>query len=62
MQTKKQLGRKMVNLSPYGVSLLNDRASRINKERAKIGKPDIKINTLLEAALENLTVEMGVVK
>lgn len=54
--------RKMVNLSSYGAALLGDRKARIDKQRAKIGKPEITYSALVEVALENLTIEMGVNK
>jgi len=60
--TEELTERKMVNLSPYAASLLENRKAMIDKQRKKIGKPKIKINQLIEAALENLTVEMGVAK
>jgi len=60
--TKEPTERKMVNLSPYAASLLANRKAMIDKQRKKLGKPEIKIGQILEAALENLTVEMGVAK
>ena len=60
--TKEPTERKMVNLSPYAASLLANRKAMIDKQRKKMGKPEIKICQILEAALENLTVQMGVEK
>ena len=60
--TKELTERKMVNLSPYAASLLANRKVMIDKQRKKLGKPEIKIGQILEAALENLTVEMGAAK
>jgi hypothetical protein len=60
--TKAPTERKMVNLSPYAASLLENRKAMMDKQRKKLGKPDIKIGQILEAALENLTIEMGVNK
>lgn len=59
---KKPETRKMVNLSPYATALLNDRKARIDKQRGKIGKPDITYTALIELAIENLTIEMGIAK
>ncbi|HTH32578.1 MAG TPA: hypothetical protein VL946_14610 [Lacibacter sp.] len=59
---KGKKNRHMVNLSPYGAALLGDRKARIDKQRAKLGKPDITYSALVEAALENMTIEMGVNK
>jgi hypothetical protein len=61
-QTKEPPERKMVNLSPYAVSLLENRKAMIDKQRKKMGKPPIKITQIIEAALENITVEIGVAK
>lgn len=59
---KKPEARRMVNLSPYANALLNDRKARIDKHRQKIGKPEITYTALIELAIENLTIEMGVSK
>ena len=61
-QTKEPPERKMVNLSPYAVSLLENRKAMIDKQRKKMGKPPIKITQIIEAALENITVEIGAAK
>lgn len=60
--TKELTERKMVNLSPYAASLLENKKAMIDKQRKKLGKPEIKIGQILEAALENLTVEIGAAK
>ena len=60
--TKEPTERKMVNLSPYAASMLATRKAAIDKQRKKLGKPEIKINQLIEVAIENLTIEHGVLK
>ena len=60
--SKEPTDRKMVNLSPYAAKLLDNKKVMIDKQRLKMGKPKIKNNQIIEAALENLTVEAGVAK
>jgi ABC-type uncharacterized transport system permease subunit len=59
---KKIKPRKMVNMSPYASSLLENRKLMIDKLRLKEGKPEITYTALLEVAIENMSIEMGVKK
>lgn len=59
---KKLETRKTVNLSPVVGAMLEDRVSRINKARDKAGKSKLNRNDIIELAIENLTIEMGVSK
>jgi hypothetical protein len=52
----------MVNLSPLTGAMLDERLARINKARATNSKSPLNRNDIIEIAIENLTIEMGVAR
>jgi len=61
-RVKKIKPRKMVNLSPLTGAMLDERLARINKARATNSKSPLNRNDIIEIAIENLTIEMGVAR
>jgi len=49
----------MVNLNPTPAALLQTRKDKINKAREKANKRPLDNGEIIEIALTNLTVEMG---
>lgn len=54
--------RKMINLNPTTTLMLENRLLLINKARLKAKKKTLNRNDLIELAIENLTIEMGLAK
>lgn len=52
--------RKMINLNPKTTLMLENRLLLINKARLKAKKKTLNRNDIIELAIENLTIEMGV--
>ena len=51
--------RKMINLNPVPAAILKARKDKINKAREKVNKRPLDNGEIIEIALTNLTVEMG---